>query len=425
METEPRDNSGHEPFDRPAYTGGRWKLVKALLSVIIVAVGVAGMNYLITTAPKAKRRPPAKMAPLVQVRALYPASQAVSVQAMGTVVPAREMTLEARVSGEITSVHPDFIEGGLLQKGRLILEIDDADYRFALARAENAVVDARYALALEMGRQDVARREWHLLNGPGGGGGEDGALALRKPHLEKARADLAAAESDLAQARLQLERTRIHAPFNAVIRARHVSVGSQVTAQKSLAVLVGTDRYRVRVSVPEDRLDWIAIPRHHGDAGAPVRVQVRNGREIEGRVVKLLGDLDTEGRMARLLVSVDDPLGLETGVADRPPLLIGAFVRVRIEGRRMASAFRIPRAALRDDNRVWIAAKNDTLEIRTVRTVWRDKTDVLVNDGLAPGDRLIVSNLAAPVPGMPLTIQGGPGPERRGVLKPTPKRKQG
>ena len=54
---------------------------------------------------------------------------------------------------------------------------------------------------------------------------EDGDLALRKPHLEKALADLAAAEADLRQADLQLERTRLAAPFNAILRARHVTVG--------------------------------------------------------------------------------------------------------------------------------------------------------------------------------------------------------
>ncbi|MBI9085955.1 MAG: efflux RND transporter periplasmic adaptor subunit [Desulfobacterales bacterium] len=398
-----------EQLDRQAYTGGRSKWVKAVLSAVILVFGVLAMNYLLGTATKAKRRVPTPSAPLVRVQKIFPGPQSVTVEAMGTVIPAREMSLEARVSGEIVDTHPDFVEGGFIKKGEMVVRLDDADYQLALVRARSAVANARYALALEQGRQDVARREWALMNDNAAQGPEDGDLALRKPHLEKAMADLAASGADLRQAELQQERTRIVAPFNAIIRTRYVTVGSQVAVQERLADLVAADQYRVRVSVSADRLGRIDIPRHLQETGAAATVYYRGNAIVRGEVVRLLGDLETEGRMARLLIAVDDPLVLHRPNPARPPLLLGEFVRVAIEGRPVASAFRIPRAALRDNASVWIAAADNTLEIRTVTTLWRDKETVLVDSGLSPGERLIVSNLAAPARGMALAIEGAEG----------------
>ena len=157
-----------------------------------------------------------------------------------------------------------------------------------------------------------------------------------------------------------------------------------MTAHEPVADLVATDRYRVQVSVPVDHLGRIDIPRRRGDRAAMATVFYRDGVEISGRVVKLLGDLETEGRMARLQIIVDDPLGLKDPDAARPPLLLGEFVRVAIQGRPLAKAFRISRAALRDNTAVWIATADNTLDIRTVQTVWRDKG----NGSGGPGNRL-------------------------------------
>jgi len=121
--------------------------------------------------------------------------------------------------------------------------------------------------------------------------------------------------------------------------------------------------------------------------------------------VKLLSDLETEGRMARLVISAKDPLGLNGPADGLPAMLIGEYVRVEIQGRQIDSAFRIPRTALRDNAYVWVAGKRDRLEVREVRTIWRDSQSVLLEEGLQAGDRVVISDLATPVPGMDLKIE--------------------
>jgi RND family efflux transporter MFP subunit len=389
-------------IDRPP---AKARKLTVLLCLVIIAAGAMGAVTLIRTAPKAQKRPPQKLAPLVSVRQVYPDTQQVVIEAMGSVVPERDLTLKSRVAGEIVHVHPEFSVGGIIRKGELILQIDDLDYKLIIAQKQRAVADARYALKLELGRQDIARHEWGLLNGSESISEADAELALRKPHLEKAQADLAGAQADQQAAQLQLERTRIYAPFNAIVRSTMVEKGSQVAAQEILATLAGTDEYWIQASVPVDRLQRIEIRDREGRPGAQARIVYRGGAERKGRVVKLLSDLETEGRMARLVISVKDPLGLKGPADGLPAMLIGEYVRVQIQGQQIDSAYRIPRTALRDNAYVWVAGKDDRLEVREVRTIWRDTQTVMLKEGLQPGDRVVYSDLATPVPGMDLKIE--------------------
>jgi hypothetical protein len=99
-------------------------------------------------------------------------------------------------------------------------------------------------------------------------------------------------------------------------------------------------------------------------------------------VVRLLGDLTDMGRMARVLIEVRDPLGLTSADRSKPPLLIGEYVRVEIQGRHLDEVFAVPRSVLRDEDTLWLLGDNQKLEIRSVDPVWRDNDTVLIQDQL-------------------------------------------
>ncbi len=374
------------------------------LSIAVILAGVIGAAYITKTAPKARRRPPAKIAPLVEVVQIKPGTHNVAVQAMGTVVPAREIVLESRVSGEIVALHPQFTVGGFLEKESEVLRIDPLDYELAVTLAQAKVKDSVSALKVTEEEAAAAVEEWRLLYKENPEDVRIPSLVAKEPQLEAARAKLAGEQADLRKAKLDLARTRIRAPFNAIVRRKLVDIGSQVSSQEQLAELVGTDAYWIRASIPVDRLNWISIPRHSSETGSSVRIFHRNEYEYTGTVIKLLGDLEQEGRMARILIEVKDPLGLKATGKTQLPLLIGEYVRTEIEGRQLDNVYRIPRAALRDNTRIWVASSDGTLKIRDVDILWRDSQTVLFRDGLQPGDRLIVSELPTPVDGMPLQI---------------------
>ncbi|MBC2695087.1 MAG: efflux RND transporter periplasmic adaptor subunit [Desulfobacteraceae bacterium] len=386
-------------------SGRKKRILKIVLPLIIIIAGVAAAFYLKNTGPKSKRQPPVKLAPVVLVKPLFPANHIVMLNAMGTVVPAREVELKPRVTGEVIDISPEFIEGGLLKAGTLVLQIDPEDYKLTLIQKEKALADANYFLKLELGRQKVAKREWELLNGDKDAKNREVELALRKPHLEKAKAELNAAKAELKKAYLDLARTKIKAPFNSMVRSRMVNIGSQVTPQERLAKLVGTDSYWIQTSVSVDRLSWIRIPRSQSDPSTRARIIYAQGYEHTGTVIRLMGDLSPEGRMARVLIEVEDPLGLKNSKNDQPPLLIDDYVRVEIKGKKLENVYKIPRKAFRNNAYIWIASENSTLKIIEVHPVWRDADVVIIDNAIKSGDRLIISDLPAPIDGMPIQVE--------------------
>lgn len=376
-----------------------------VLSLMVIIAGIAGAVYITKSTPKARKRPPTRMTPLVQVVAVAPDNHAVTVSAMGTVIPAREIILEARVAGEIVAMHPDFTVGGYLEKDSEILKIDPQDYQLALTLAQASVKDAESKLRLLEAEAESAKDEWRqLYRDRNERNNEPPPLVFKQPQLTAARARLTAEKADVRKAQLNLSRTRIRTPFNAIIRSKHVDIGSQVSIQERLAEMVGTDEYWIQASLPLDRINWILIPRRPDEPGSGVRILHRSGYVIAGKVIKLLGDLEAEGRMARILVEVKDPLNLQKKDINQPGLLIGEYVRIEIEGRRLQDVYRIPRAALRDNSMIWVVTNDSKLDIRRVETVWRDAETVLLREGLKPDERLIISDLPAPIAGMPVQV---------------------
>lgn len=402
--------------DNPSTKGGLSRLAISVgLPLLALVAGTVLAVSLIKTAPKVQRKPPARQARLVETQPVHFSSQKTVVHAMGAVQPAREVELYPRVAGEIMATSPEFLPGGRFKRGETILRIDPTDYKLAIRQHESDVAKARSDLSLESGQQMVAKREYELLGEIISE--EDRDLVLRQPQLKKVQAALQTAEAALDQAKLNLERTTVKAPFNATVRSRNVNAGTQVTAATVLATLVGSDLYWILATVPTDQLKWIRIP------GSPVRIfnETAWGPNAQraGHVTRLLSDLEKDGRMAQLLIALDDPLALLPKNAGKPSLILGAYVRVEIEGAELNSVIALDRQLLRDGNQVWVMNNQNQLEIREITIAFRGRDQVYVRDGLKAGDHLVTANLAAPVQGMPLRTQDSLSPQA-GKQQPGP-----
>ncbi|MCD4824201.1 MAG: efflux RND transporter periplasmic adaptor subunit [Phycisphaerae bacterium] len=389
---------------------------RLLLVLVILAVGGGISFYWMTHKPTAKRRQRKSRTTLVEVSRVSPQSYKVVIKAMGTVIPARSIQLAPRVGGQVVDISPKFVPGGRFQANERILQVDPKDYQLAVQQRADDLAKAQCELKLEMGQQSVARRESELLGETIKE--EDKELLLRQPQLAMNRAMVAAAAAALEQSQLDLKRTSIAAPFNAMIQSRSVDLGSQVNAGTAIASLVGTDEYWVKVSVPVDQLKWISIPGIGATRGSHVYIHYESScgpdAGLEGSVSRLMAELEPQGRMAQLLVAVKDPLLLKSAAVQRFPLILNSYVRVEIQSRDVPQAIRVPRTALRDGSRVWVMRADNTLDIREVKIVWSGNECVYVTDGLRDGDMLITSNLTTPVQGMTLHMPK----KRRQAKKP-------
>lgn len=398
-------NNNSVPEDtRPPKKSWQQRMAAVGVILFLLAVGISISLYLVRTKPQAKRKPPAKMQALVTTMSVAPITTNVRVKALGNIVPAQEIILQARVSGRTVYLHPNLVPGGTVKKDELLVKLDDTDYKLALQNKQTALARAKADLRIEEGNQLVAEQEWQVIKRQS----EDIDastidLALRKPQLEKAKAAVAAAQAEVEQAVVDLERTRIKAPFNAVVRQKNIDLGSQVSSQSAIAVLAGIDAFWAEISVPVAKLAWIEMP-HARKRGSEVRVYADGAPPYKGKIVNLLPDLDPDGLMARLLIAVPDPMGLKD---NGKSLLLGSFVRVEIIGKKIKNVFQIPRASLKENDTVLLAAEKGTLHIQPVSVRWKNTDLVFIDQGLKVGDRVIVSNLATPIEGMPLQLVNG------------------
>jgi hypothetical protein len=130
------------------------------------------------------------------------------------------------------------------------------------------------------------------------------------------------------------------------------------------------------------------------------------GAEQTGRLYKLLPGLSGQGRMARLLIAVDDPFASSVS----RPLLLGEVVRVELSGRTAENVCLIHRKHLRDGSTVWMMDEENKLRICPAETVQGSADRVLIRFEFSKGWKLITSNIAAPVDGMQLkTVQESGG----------------
>ena len=390
------------------------RIVAPLLALGALVVGVGLAVVFIVTKPKTERVAPTPLPPRVNVIDVPRGEHLAELSALGTLIPAEQVRLQPEVSGVVIDVHPRLVPGGVVDAGARLVRIDPRNYRIAVEQARAQVARAEVDLRLERGRARVAEKEWSLLEGSAGGEA-DRDLALRKPQLDNARAALASARSALRRAELDLSRTVLRAPFDAFVQEESVDEGQVVAPGNSVTTLVGTSAFWAQVSLPPKDLEFLVRPKPDGSGGSRARIIRRGPGDArlsrEGRVVRVLGDLDPRGKMARVLVEIEDPLGL---TSEAPPFLLGSVVEVRIEGRAIDEVYVVPRLALRGGDEVW-TVEDGKLAIRPVEVVWRGKDRVFVRAELGRRSRVVTSRLATPVAGMEVRIEGAA--ERRAEVR--------
>lgn len=392
-----------------------WKKT-LLISLGILLSGALVTTLIFSTEPSAKRAGATQQtAMLVDVIEAERGTFSPNIQAMGTVEPAQDIVLSARVSGEVIKLGRKFTPGGYVEKGDTLLQIDPSDYRQTLQQRKSELSQATSDLTLEMGLQEAAKKEFESYGDSLSK--ENKARVLRQPQLKAAKARVRSARAAVEQARLNLQRTTVRAPFDAHILSRNINVGSQIAAGNNMGRLVGLDEYWVEATVPVSSLQWISIP-NDNSRGTPVRLRNRTAWPENtyrtGYIHKLLGSLGQETRMARILISVPDPQAYHSET-EKPRLMIGSFVEANIRGKQLSNVIRLNRDHLRENETVWVM-QDGKLNIRDVEIVFRDARYAYINEGLQDNDQIVTTNLSTVTDGAPLRLQGSEQPSEQDTL---------
>ncbi|TLU66757.1 efflux RND transporter periplasmic adaptor subunit [Thalassotalea litorea] len=378
-----------------------------LAPFIIVAFGFAGCVGLSAMAEKPEKKPSLAKLPVVEVAEITKQDVTFTIHSQGTVMPRTETALISEVSGQITFVADKMKVGGFFKKGEVLMEIDPITYQVGVLEAQSRLDAAKATLVEEKARADQAEDEWQLTGKPLS---EAPVLALRLPQLQRAMADAEAATADMQGAQLKLKRTKIIAPYDALIKAKYVDIGQYVGTGTQLVDTFAVDYAEVRLPVKQQDIGFIKLPKvnQQGDASNTVVVSTQQGLRTltwDSYISRYEGVVNDRSRVHYLVAHIDDPYNLLTEERD-VELRMGMFVKASIKGKSYSDITAIPRSAIRGAGQLYLIDPENRLKIVTVDVLRSDKDYAYIQGDIVAGNRVVTTRLETPVQGMELRVSG-------------------
>ena len=389
----------------PTQSLGRQRLTvkKFLIAALLTGSGLLVSGLVLTGKPAPVANvPPEPLRPVVSVLRAQPSEISLAVNTQGTVEARRRINLVAEVAGKVSTVSERFEEGAFFDQGDVLLQLEQADYEFAIARAQSQVAAAEQRLAEERGRNRQAKREWREL-----GTVEANALFLRQPQMKAAEAALKASVADLSAAQLALSRTEIRAPFSGRIESKRADLGQYIAPGAAVAEIYATDIVDVALPLNDSQLAALKLPMNANVAlGIPVILSTAfGGREWQwqAQIRRVQAVVDRQSRTVNAIAEVLQPF--ESEISGRPPLTPGMFVRAEIPTPPIPNLVQLPASALRSDNTVLMVGTGEKL-VRQPVTVQRRTEQWAWVSGLTEGSRIVRAQTGLLVVGLTVEVAG-------------------
>lgn len=372
---------------------------------IVAVLGVGGTLVLQSLKPEPEKAEEVRVGLNVFAEQVRRGDLQITVEAQGEVRPRREIVVAPQISGRIAYVSPDFIDGGFIKQGQLLVRVEAADYELAVVRARSGVASAEQALTREIAEAELARQDIEDL-----GITDVSPLARREPQLAQAQAALDAAKAQLKDAELALGRTAVYAPFSGRVWERNVDIGQVVATGQSLGRIFANDVVEVSLPLDDEEMGRLGLPLAFAASdqkpGPKVVFSATVGgieRHWTGEVVRTAAAVNTQTRQINVIAELQDPYG--KGADNGAPMAPGLFVSAVIEGNTIPDVLIAPRASLRGDDRIFIGnPETGTLSIRTVDLIYSDPHGAYVRSGINPGEFAVTSPIQAAFDGMNITV---------------------
>lgn len=335
----------------------------------------------------------------------------VYLKGLGTVTAFNTVTVKTRVDGQLNSVN--FKEGQNVRKGEVLAQIDPRPYQVALDQAKGNLDQAKGTLAKDRAALQDAQinyvRDQQLY--------KDQIIAKQQLDTQLATADqvrgsieadqaaIAAAQAAIDSAKLNLTYTKITAPISGRIGLRLVDEGNMIhaTDANGLAVITELQPIAVLFSIPEDQLP-------------PVLQKLRQNVTMRADAY----DRDETKRLAEgTLLTVDNEIDTTTGTSRLKAvfpnsdyaLFPNQFVNIRLWLDTKRGVIIVPAVGIQrgpTGTFVYLVKDDDTVAVRLVRVGLSVGNDVSIDEGVAPGDRVVVDGAEKLTDGMKVTLRQAP-----------------
>jgi RND family efflux transporter MFP subunit len=363
------------------------------LLVLLAGVAIAAALIISKPAPVGEDYVP----PPTTVRTVIAQKRAehLTVRSQGTVQPRSESQLIPEVSGRVVWMAPSLVAGGAFEKGEALLRIDRADYDNTVERGRAVLTRTR--VEREHAGDELERlKKLHAQKLA-----SQSQLDEAERRYQVADANFTESNINLQQAQRDLSRTEITAPYRGRVRNEHIDIGQFVGRGNAVATIYASEYAEIRLPIAPSQVVFLDISpsgQLSADPPAPVTVYGDFGPVKfiwSGELVRTEAEIDARSRMIYGVARIRNE-----DLKDLPPLAVGLFVQVEIQGRLVEDIIRLPRSAMRDSSQVLVVTNDNRLSFRQVSVLRVEHDEVLIWEGLEDGERVCVSPLQTVVEGM-------------------------
>ncbi len=400
---DPRKQPATEPPPGPTKKRAAWPRI---LMAIIIALLVIGVWRLWPLAPQQQpRRPSADVMPAVTVRTgpVTQGNMPVYLNALGTVTSLATTTIKTQIVGKITEIA--FKEGEYVKVGEFIIQIDPSPYQTALNQAEGQL--ARDQAQLEASKVDLTRYEGLMKQDSIARQQVDTQRALVRQNEGTVRADQAA----VAMAKINLDYCRIVSPINGRVGLRLIDIGNYVQPSDSggLVAITQTKPISVLFSLAQDTIPQF-MPKLRSGEKLTVEVYSRDGTQklATGQLETADNQIDTTTGTVKLRAMFAN---------ENEELFPNQFVTVKLIVDTLRDTTLAPSAAVRlgaPGSYVYVAKPDDTVTVRPVQVGPGNDMQVSIQDGLTPGEQVVIDGADRLREGASIRITGENGDAKTG-----------
>lgn len=276
----------------------------------------------------------------------------------GTILANEEVELRPEVSGKIIQLN--FKEGSIIQKGQLLVKLNDAELKAQLGKLQNT----RKILHEKSNRQ----KKLFEMNG------------VSKEEFDDVLNELAIVDADILYTQSQIEKTEIKAPFTGQIGLRNISEGSYVNQNFLIATIQQVNPVKIDFSLPEKYSS-------HIKAGKDISFTVEGINTVfYGKVFAVEPKVDPSTRTIKIRALSNNPSGT---------IMPGAFAKVDLILNRSDSAITIPTQAIIPvlKGKKVLVCRNGKAISQLVNTGLRNEANIEILSGLIMGDTIITSGI--------------------------------
>ncbi|MCW5213124.1 efflux RND transporter periplasmic adaptor subunit [Desulfobulbus sp. TB] len=370
-------------------------LLRITLCVLILAGGVVGMKKMkqMKKPPqKVERKEPALPVEVVRVQA---EKAPVIISGYGEVISRTEVTLPAEVAGRIIFAHKELQTGALINKGEVFYKINEQDFRLNLDMAQARLKSLTRDL-------ELARKEYQRVSNlyKKKKVGTQSSVEKGEQSVNAIRNQIIPVKESIAQAKLQLSRCVIRAPFTGRVTELHIDEDEYVTPGKDLLTLTDDNDLEIQVSLDSrDAVDWLRFKPRKQEEGSWFGLPEETRCTItwtENESIRVDGTLNRVVRFDPRTRSLTVAVRLQPDSSSVFPLVQGMFCRVDIEGRSLDRVFLLPRSAVSFEQAVYVAEEN-RLRTRKVEVARVEGGIAFITKGLEEGEQVIITRLEKPL----------------------------